>query len=780
MQKLFLLVLLVWGSFSWLQAQETDRTVDTVRVVEATPQAGTAIARDKIPSNIRVVNGQQINLNRRVDATAFLTQTVGSVHRNEPGGNILQPDISYRGFTASPLLGLPQGLAVYQDGIRLNEPFGDVVNWDMIPEAAIDRLTLMPGSNPVYGLNALGGALSLRTKSGFSHAEHGVELAAGNFGRLNAEAYSGGNKGRWGYFVSGNFFREDGFRDFSQSYAGQGFGKLTYLDKKARMDLSATVAQSDLRGNGATPAELLATGRQQVFTHPDNTQNFMTMVNWQGEFQLGPRVKLNANAYLRQKNTDTFNGDDSDYEECEDIPGRLCLEGAEDDDDDDEEEEEEEDDDDEEEEEGEEPVFDQDGNPVAALDELIGGTNNRSETRQLSYGGNVQLNLEHDLLSRKHKLMVGVSFDGAQASYNANTELVSLTEERGTTETGVFDRASFVEVDIMTSNASAFFLSSYELTERISMMLSTRLNYSQIVLKDQLGEALNGDHEFVNVNPSAGFTWEWQQNQSVYASASVSNRTPTPVELTCADEDAPCRLPNAFLADPPLDPVIAFTLEAGARGQLKGFAYSASYFRTRLDNDIYFISAGPARNSGFFDNIGPTLREGVELSLYRPEGRFTWYAHYTFLNATFRSDFTVSSPNNPAGDEGEVEVEIGDRIPLIPQHIAKLGGRVSITESLDVGLDAIFNGNQYFRGDEGNLLDPLDPYVLLGANVEYSFLNDRLSVFLRVNNLLNTEYETMGLFGEPDEVPGFEDFEDSRFLTPGTPISGWLGIEFNI
>ena len=88
---------------------------------------------------------------------------------NETQNNPYQPDVLFRGFTASPLLGTPQGLSVFQDGVRVNEPFGDAVNWDLIPVNAIADMILIPGSNPVFGLNTLGGSLSVTTKNGRTH-----------------------------------------------------------------------------------------------------------------------------------------------------------------------------------------------------------------------------------------------------------------------------------------------------------------------------------------------------------------------------------------------------------------------------------------------------------------------------------------------------------------------------------------------------------------------------------------------------------------------------------
>jgi outer membrane receptor protein involved in Fe transport len=101
-----------------------------------------------------------------VSVAEHLARTAPGVTINEVQGNPLQPDVNYRGMTASPLLGTAQGLSVYLDGVRVNQPFGDVVSWDLIPTGAIADIDLVSGAAPQFGRNALGGALVLRTKSG--------------------------------------------------------------------------------------------------------------------------------------------------------------------------------------------------------------------------------------------------------------------------------------------------------------------------------------------------------------------------------------------------------------------------------------------------------------------------------------------------------------------------------------------------------------------------------------------------------------------------------------
>ena len=135
----------------------------------------------------------QIAESGALDLSDFLNRRLNGVYVNEVQGNPFQPDLNYRGYTASPLLGTPQGLSVYMDGVRLNQPFGDVVSWDLIPRVAIAEMTLVPGSNPLYGLNTLGGAVSIQTKDGLDNiAARQLELSGGSFGRGSVEFEHGG------------------------------------------------------------------------------------------------------------------------------------------------------------------------------------------------------------------------------------------------------------------------------------------------------------------------------------------------------------------------------------------------------------------------------------------------------------------------------------------------------------------------------------------------------------------------------------------------------------
>jgi outer membrane receptor protein involved in Fe transport len=151
-----------------------------------------------------------------------------------------------------------------------------------------------------------------------------------------------------------------------------------------------------------------------------------------------------------------------------------------------------------------------------------------------------------------------------------------------------------------------------------------------------------------------------------------------------------------------------------------------------------------------------------------------WVGAYSFLQATFNSPLTLSSPNHPNEEEGEIEVESGDRLPGIPQHNVKAGLSATI-QQLTLGGTLTITSDQYLRADEANLLPTIDGYAVVNLTGEYAITN-RVKITGRVTNLFGTDYASFGLLGEADEVLG-EEYDDPRFLSPGPPRAAWIGLE---
>ena len=726
---------------------------------------GTAVDPTLVPANVQRALAEQLQRSQALDLTDFLNRQFSSVSINHAQNNPLQPDFNFRGFTASPLLGLPQGLSVYENGVRINDPFGDTINWDLIPVSAIDNVQMLAGAQPVFGLNTLGGALSLRMKNGFGQQGTQLDAYGGAFGRLGTSLQVGGNDGRWGYYGDVDYFKEDGWRDHSYSDALRVYGALSRHESDWAVDLSAAYANTKLRGNGPAPAELLAIDRSAVFTYPDITQNEHAQLILEGSRSLSDVLRLSGNVFYRRLDTDTFNGDATPFEQCEFGGEQFLVEEG-----------------------GCEPILDVAGQPIPAeLDgSELNAINNLGRREQESYGGSAQLGLQAPLFGRENNLTFGVAYSIGRTTFDSVVEAASLLEDRATSRTGVFAQNFATAVGSDVTSASLYFLDTLSLTESVAVTLSGRYDDTRIELSDRSGEdpELDGKHDFGRFNPAVGVTFRLTPSMTLYGSYGESTRAPSPVELACASEDAPCNLPNAFLADPPLQQVVAKSTEIGLRSEgHEGLQWHIGAFYTVNHNDILFqTTGGPQANVGFFDNVGDTLRTGIELSLSQRLARFRWSFDYSYLDATFDDDFVINSPHHPifASDpaspaivgEQKLLVTAGSNIPGIPQHQANLGVDFALRDRFDVGADVVMRSGVYLRGDEANLLDKTDGYAIVNLRAEWQ-LNDNVVLFARIENVFDQGYETFGVLGDPREV--FEDFSDPRFLGSGPPLGAWVG-----
>lgn len=751
-------------------AHEQPLELDTVEVIGVTPLQGSGVEKDKIPANVQTVNAEQLNKAQTISLADYINRYLGSAHVNEAQNNPLQPDIYYRGFVASPLLGLPQGLSTYVNGVRFNEPFGDSVNWDLVPQGAIDNMALYPGSNPVYGLNTLGGAISVRTKTGFSAPGHQLEVYGGSWDRHSEELTTGWNNGTWGYFLDLHHFEEEGWRDFSPTKADQAFGTLSWRGDKGSLDLTLGANDNKMLGNGAIPVQLYEQNRHAIFTHPDQTVTRMFFSELEGKYALTDDIELSANAYFRQNRIKTFNGDDSDYDDCADGSGFLCGEGDND------------------------PVQNTNGKAILASDDVEGATNNTSQTHMRSRGGSIQAAFGQDLFKHKNNLIVGANYDYANVHYSADTELGSLTADRGTTNSGIFVDESKVRLHTDTSSVGIFLTDSFSITDKLTATVAGRYNYIHMNMDDKYindpSNTLNGSHTFERLNPSGGLTYKILDNLTVYGSYSESSRAPSPMELSCADPEAPCKLPNSFLADPPLEQVVAKTYEGGFRGNLdallgKGnLAWNLGYFHTTNSNDIIFNRNGDSVSEGYFANIGKTRRYGVEAGatahypqLFSQIDDWHFSTNYTYLNARFLSGFRTQDPldaDNPNG----ADVIKGAKIPGIPEHMFKASIGVDLWQRLSLGFSGLYSGDRFLRGDEANKTAKLSGYWLFNATAEFK-VTKNFAVFGKIDNIFDERYSSFGVYGNATEVLG-NAYDNGRFVSPGMPRAGWIGVRLSM
>jgi outer membrane receptor protein involved in Fe transport len=705
------------------------------------------------------------------DLLGALTRKFAGVTLQDAQNNPWQPNLVYRGYVASPLQGQAQGLAVYLDGARFNQAFGDTVNFDFLPDAAINSVTLRD-ANPVYGLNALGGALVVETATG--RAVQGIEgtAALGAYGERDLGLSVGDAIGGFSYFSAIQYREEDGWRDYSPSDLLNGFVDLGYDGARAGVHIKFIGADTDLTGNGVAPVELLAARRQSVFTWPDNTRNRYGRLSLHPWFTVADGVRFEATLYRQRLNAATINGDAADIEECadHDLEGLLCLQAVGSDD--------------------ELTLTDMDGNVVAdVLDGGDYGVFNRGNIITRTNGILAQFVADHDLEGRTNRLALGFSYDASESNFATSTELGELTDDRSVAGLGVsIDQADGsiapVGLETLTRYWSGFLSDTLPIGETLSAEIGLRYNYAQVRLFDQLGTALNGNHSFESLNPGIEMDWAATPDISLRVGYAETNRVPTAAELSCADENAPCSLTNFFVADPPLEQVSAKSFELGAAGNAMRGPWTISWllsgYRTRNVNDIQYI-ASEIRGRAYFQNIGKTRRQGLEATLSARNGGWQLAASYAFTDASYRTPIVLSSPANPMADEeGLIAVSRGDRLPGLPRHSATLSGDYAGalgTHSFTVGGDIALRSSQILIGDEANLNENVSGYVLVNLRGSVDLV-EGLSLFGEVRNALDRKYATFGTFSEVDEieldeVPGASD---PRAYGPGSPLRWTLGV----
>ena len=663
-------------------------TAEPAAPAPAPPTDITAIDRDKVPANTQTLLADDFDHAQSSSVPESLLQRIPSVSIGDTAVNPFQPDIEYRGFVASPTLGTPQGLAVYQNGVRVNEVFGDTVNWDFIPEYAVARLDLVPNS-PIFGLNALGGALSIRMKDGFSYRGTEAEIMGGSFGRRAVTVQSGGQHGNLAGYIAADALNDKGWRDRSELRLRRLYADIGARGENSEFHLSYTGASNWFGAAAATPVEMLNRRWSSIYTTPQTYKNQLNFLNATASYDISDRLNVKGVLYYRGFRQKHVDGNTSEVLPCDPalFPGMLCLE------------------------EDDDPLFNQNGAmvPAAVLNGLTPGSIDRTQTKADAYGGSVQLTSAYQVFGHNNHFVVGSSVDRGKVNFGASSELGTIGPDLFVTGTGVIitqPGGEIAPVSVMTTNTytGLYATNTFDLTQRLSFTTGGRFNYVSIRLDDQLGTALNGAHEFHRFNPVAGATYKITPQVTAYAGYSESSRVPTPSELACADPSRPCLLDNFLVSDPPLKQVVGKTVEAGVRGNhdLGGnnrFVWTFGLFRTDSRDDIMAVPS-TITGRGVFQNIGTTRRQGLEASAQARIDRWSFLATYSFLDATFQDAVTLASPDNPLAVNGEINVLPGNRIPSLPRHRFKAVADYAVTDTWKVGANLVAFSGQYLRGDE--------------------------------------------------------------------------------
>jgi len=372
-----------------------------VEIIGASPLIGSGIDRNTVPAASNVLNSDDIRRQGTSDLTRALQQQVGGVSLDSASGNPFQPTFLYHGFAASPLQGTPQGLAVYVNGVRFNQPFGDTVDWDLIPDIAIDRINL-EGSNPVFGLNALGGAINVQLKDGFSWQGLEADLSGGSFRQVQGEFQYGRRDGSTSTYVAANILHQGGWRDLQSSNIQNLYGDIGWRSNNAELHLSITGAHSVLNGPGTSPVQLLAVDPSAQFTAPNQISNTYGAISLNGSVDITNTTSVQAVAYYRYFLQRVTNGNAPNDTPCDDGSGLLCSDDG--------------------------VSTTLGGNPVPNF--LHGGPYSELDnqtTNTNAYGASTQITNSNDVFGLKNQLVAGASFDGAQTLFGAISFIGGLT-----------------------------------------------------------------------------------------------------------------------------------------------------------------------------------------------------------------------------------------------------------------------------------------------------------------------------------------------------------------
>ncbi|WP_084030333.1 TonB-dependent receptor [Bradyrhizobium paxllaeri] len=749
------------------------RATQNVRRVLVYPTAPTPTARsgmdvDKVPAAINAVGAAQIARTDSLNVAVALQQQIPGVVLSDTTGNPFMPDVQFRGFVASPVSGTPQGLAVYQNGMRINEAFGDTVHWDLIPTAAIRSVTIVT-NNPAFGLNALGGAVNVLMKDGFNYKGAEINTMGGSFGRIQSSAQYGQQFGNWSVYGALEGVRDNGYRNFSESAIRRFYGDVGYRTDSSEFHLNVGVAKNNFGAAAAVPVELLQKYWGATYTTPQTTDNRVAYANLTGKVEVTPTWTLEGSARVRAFRQKTVDGNPTETEPCGADPALLC--------------------------------FNDDTSPANGLNgvqlanpfpaDAVLGQIDRTSTRSTTTGATLQATNTDQLFGHNNQFMVGTSFDSGVTRFGASAELGTIGSNYVVNGSGIFlgpsgSPISIGPVSLRATNryTGIYALDTFDVTDAFSISGGGRFNHANIVLQDLIGTDLNGNHTFSRFNPMIGGTYKITPELTAYAGYSEANRAPTPLELACADPARPCIAAAFLIADPPLKQVVSRTIEAGFRGtrelNIGTLGWKVGAFRATNADDILAIPSPELQGFGYFQNVGRTRRQGIEAQVNLTSKTLQLYASYALVDARFLDPLTLDS-NSPFADaDGKIQVLPGNRIPAIPRNRFKVGVDYSITDAFKVGGDALFVGSQYFVGDESNQAARLPGYSVFNLHTSYQ-INKTFQIYGRVDNVFDNRYSVYGTFFERDDIPNFTnggaEFTDARSVSPARPRAFYAGLK---
>jgi iron complex outermembrane receptor protein len=758
------------------------------------PDSDIGLDSGKVPGGLQSVTADQLTAQHGATLLDALGNQTGGVSLSDSQGNAMFQDLRFHGFEASPLQGVAQGVAVYQNGVRLNEAFGDTVNWDAIPQTAIARMDVW-SSNPVFGLNALGGAVNLVMKNGFTWQGTALSAQGGTYGHGMGAAQYGFADGDFSLYGAAEAVTDSGWRLHSPSDIVRLYTDAGWRTGNSELHLVATGSVSGLGVVGPTPVELLQQASDSVYTYPQTTHNLVGNLSLNDKTRLSDNWQLEASVYVRALRQRHVDGNNGNFESCSSkssFGGNICLQDDAF---------------------GTPPggkttafrnqfvIMNSAGQVFPFDDAITYGTVDRTFTDSVTQGGTMQVTGDQSLFGLANFFTAGGSIDHSSIAFQSGSTLarvfpnLNVAVDTGVPGTGnvihTMGNVGYAPVSLgaTTDYYGLYAVDALDLTNALTVTAGLRINAADLGGRDRSGGAseLTGSHGYGHVNPLAGLTYKFNEAVSLFGGYSEANRAPTPLELDCASQTQPCLLENSLVGDPPLAQVVSHTYQTGARGDFGGLLrddhlnWSATFFRIDSNNDIVALASAIA-GRGYFTNVPLTRRQGVDLTVDYQGPGWSVYANYSYLDATYQFTARLASPNNPGSDaNGNVLVTPGNHIPMSPANTLKAGGDVTVIQGLSLGGELAFTGSQYFAGDPSNLNSKLPGHVVVNLRAAYD-VTPECQLFGLVDNVFDDHSATYGTYFSPDDTAGLLNppLTDPRTLTLEQPITFQLGLKLKL
>jgi len=688
---------------------------------EITVQAPSRLSQRRPADNgltVQVVDRAEIEQSGAKTVQEAL-RVLPAAHLSDEQGTPFQLDFTLRGFTATPVTGVPIGLSVFLDGVRVNESDCEEINFDLIPLSDVDHIELIRGPSAIYGRNTLGGAIAIFTRRGGPAVSAEVEAEVGSFLEQGVRARISGPLGPLDGYLSVGEITEQGWRVEDSVALLQTFGKLGLRRDGTDVTLSYQFQTDRLYQPGSLPLSELLENPRQNYTAGDSFQPRLNFAILNASQQLAPGLSLTANGYFRSLDAQQYNS--------------------------------------------------------SALN-----PDTRLFNNTLSFGAALEVDhkvtagpLENsfaagaEVVSNQVRMLVYEEPNAYFTSSDTGVPLPTLgwNLSDAQLETGVFAQDQLVLTSGPLSGLGA--------------LVALRFDwFSHHIVDNSPADpgAANGDVSYQAWIPAASITYAFAKNWLASVSYSDGFRAPAFLELTCSNPQSPCvGLQSGVAPDPtftPLHRVQSRSFEAGVSGwPLAGVNVAVNAFLVNVFNDIYSVTP-PGTTLIYFQNVGDTRRQGLDLSLHATRGIFRFDATYAYTLATFQSTVLLATPRTESG----VELVLpGNQLPSVPNHILNLDGGVRPLPWLTLSAGALFVSSQYLLGDEVNVGPKLSPYWLLRAGAEGRW--GQWTAFARAENLANVNYRTFGTYSTDVKTAGQPIVP---FLTPGLPIHFVLGVRWEL